>query len=81
MLPNITIDDTRCTDPLSCRICLLLCPTRVLGLGTKVSPLKFRETEPKNFIVRGVRFLHCTACMDCVAACPQQAIAVTYNGS
>ena len=79
MLPTIHVDDDKCPDPLACRKCLLACPTRVLGLGTNVAPKKYRETEPGNFIVRGVRFQACTACMKCVEICPNGAIQVTLE--
>ena len=79
MLPTILVDDDKCPDPLACRKCLLACPTRVLGLGTNVAPKKYRETPPGNFIVRGVRFQVCTACMRCVEICPNGAIQVTLD--
>jgi NADH-quinone oxidoreductase subunit I len=79
MLPTILVDDDKCPDPLACRKCLLACPTRVLGLGTNVAPKKYRETPPGNFIVRGVRFQVCTACMKCVEICPNGAIQVTLD--
>ncbi len=53
--------------------------TRVLGLGTNVSPKKYQETEPSHFIVRGVRFQACSACMKCVEVCPNGAIQVTLD--
>jgi len=79
MLPTILVDDDKCPDPLACRKCLLACPTRVLGLGTNVAPKKYQETDPTNFIVRGVRFQVCTACMKCVAICPNGAIQVALG--
>ena len=79
MLPTILVDDDKCPDPLACRKCLLTCPTRVLGLGTNVAPKKYRETPPGNFIVRGVRFQACTACMKCAEICPNGAIQVTLD--
>jgi NADH-quinone oxidoreductase subunit I len=79
MLPTILVDDDKCPDPLACRKCLLACPTRVLGLGTNVAPKKYRETEPSHFIVRGVRFQVCTACMKCVEICPNGAIQVALG--
>ena len=79
MLPTILVDDDKCPDPLGCRKCLLACPTRVLGLGTNVAPKKYRETEPGNFIVRGVRFQVCTACLKCVEICPNGAIQVALG--
>ena len=79
MLPTITVDDEKCGDPLSCRKCLLICPTHVLGLGTSVGVKKYRETDPQYFVVRGVRFDKCTGCMDCVEVCPNNAIQVSFS--
>lgn len=78
MLPTITVDDKKCNDPLGCRKCLLVCPSHVLGLGTKVGPRKFKEIDPDQFIVAGVRFEKCTGCMDCVEVCPKGAIQVSF---
>lgn len=78
MLPTITVDDKKCNDPLSCRRCLLICPAHVLGLGTKVGPRKFQEIDRSQFIVSGVRFEKCTACMECVNICPKSAIQVSF---
>ena len=80
MLPTILVDDAKCPDPLACRKCLLVCPTRVLGLGTDVGPQKYREIDPQHFIVRGVREQSCTVCMKCVEVCPNGAIQVTVEG-
>jgi NADH-quinone oxidoreductase subunit I len=80
MLPKIVVDDSKCTNPLSCRKCLLICPMHVLGLGTKVGPKKFQEIPPEQFRVAGVRLEKCTACLDCVRACPHGAIQVSYDG-
>ena len=80
MLPNIAVDDARCTNPMSCYKCIQVCPTHVLGLAAAVAPQKFRETAPAGFRMRGVRFQKCTGCLDCVRACPQKAIQVTFNG-
>ncbi|MBN2462956.1 MAG: 4Fe-4S dicluster domain-containing protein [Dehalococcoidia bacterium] len=78
MLPTITVDDKKCQDPLACSKCLRICPTHVLGLGTKVGPRKFQEIDPGQFIVAGVRFEKCTGCMDCVNICPKNAIQVSF---
>lgn len=78
-VPDIIVSDEKCPDPLSCRKCLLVCPTRVLGLGTSVAPQKFRETEPTHFIVRGVRYQVCTVCQKCVEVCPTGAIQVILD--
>ena len=80
MLPTIHVDDAKCPDPLSCRKCLLACPTRVLGLGTDVAPEKYRETDAEHFIVRGVHYQACSACMICAEVCPNGAIQVIVDG-
>jgi ferredoxin len=80
-LATIRVNDEKCPDPLSCRRCLLTCPTRVLGLGTSVGPEKYKEIDPRHFIVRGVRFQFCSGCMKCVEVCPSDAIQVSFNGS
>jgi NAD-dependent dihydropyrimidine dehydrogenase PreA subunit len=78
MLPTITVDEKKCPYPLNCRKCLLICPTHVLGLGTRVGPRKFKEIDKDQFLVAGVRFEKCSGCMDCVKVCPQNAIQVTF---
>jgi Pyruvate/2-oxoacid:ferredoxin oxidoreductase delta subunit len=78
-LPTIQIDDGKCGDPLRCRLCLLACPTRVLGLGTNVAPRKYQETSPSHFVVRGVRYQFCSGCGKCADVCPRGAIAVSFD--
>lgn len=80
-LPEILVDDEKCDDPLACRRCLLVCPSRVLGLGTSVGPEKYREIDPRHFVVRGVRFQFCTGCLRCVEVCPTDAIQISFDGS
>ena len=80
MLPDILVDDTRCTNPMSCYKCIQVCPTHVLGMAVETPPQKFKETAPEDYKLRGVRFQKCTVCGDCVRVCPQQAIQVTLNG-
>jgi formate hydrogenlyase subunit 6/NADH:ubiquinone oxidoreductase subunit I len=79
MFPTITVDDSKCGDPLACRLCLLACPTRVLGVGTNVGPQKYREIDSSHFIVRGVRYQFCTACGKCEEVCPHGAIKVSFD--
>ncbi len=80
-LPTILVDDEKCQDPLTCRKCLLVCPTRVLGLGTSVGPEKFKEIDRHRFVVRGVRYQFCTGCLKCVEVCPTDAIQISFDGS
>jgi formate hydrogenlyase subunit 6/NADH:ubiquinone oxidoreductase subunit I len=79
MLPVIKVDDSTCGVALDCRLCLLACPTHVLGLGTNVGPQKYQETDPSHFIVRGVRFQLCTVCGKCEEVCPHGAIQVSVD--
>jgi Pyruvate/2-oxoacid:ferredoxin oxidoreductase delta subunit len=79
MFPTIEVDDSKCSDPLHCRVCLLACPTRVLGVGTNVAPQKYQETHPSHFIVRGVRYQFCSGCQKCVEVCPHGAISVSFG--
>lgn len=77
MLPKITVDESKCTDPFSCRQCLLACPTRVLILRAKVPAEKFRQREYHDFKVVGLHLLACSACSECVRVCPLNAIRVS----
>lgn len=79
MLPVITVDEAKCTDPLNCRKCLLACPTRVLEVVPKVHPKKYQEIDPKNFHIKAVHLLSCSICLDCANVCPQQAINIKAN--
>jgi ferredoxin len=81
LLPRILVDDEKCGDPLSCRLCLLACPSRVLGLGTNVGPEKYKEIDPHHFVVRGVRYQLCSGCLKCVEVCPTGAIQISFDGS
>jgi len=76
VLPEVIVDHAKCPNPLSCRACLLACPNRALGLGTRVPPRKFAETAPENFEVQMVRYLYCTRCRLCEAACPNAALSI-----
>lgn len=80
MLPNIIVDDDKCENPLACRKCLLACPTYVLAVGPNVLPQKFKEIDPNQYVVRGLRLQACTGCMECIRACPANAIQVTFSG-
>jgi NADH-quinone oxidoreductase subunit I len=77
MLPKITVDESRCTNPLACRKCLLACPTAVLIVTPKVSPQKFKEIDPRDFRIKGVHLLHCSLCGECANVCPENAIQVS----
>ncbi len=79
MLPTITVDDEKCGGAYFCRKCVVVCPTHVLGLGTRVGVKKYIETDPQYFVVRAVYLNKCSGCMDCVKVCPNDAIQVSFN--
>ena len=72
---EILINKQRCTMPLNCRICLKLCPQCVFHLhptGIK----RFEELPPENWKLRVSYANLCVGCMECVKACPENAIKV-----
>lgn len=76
MLPRISVDEAKCTNPLGCRKCLLICPTQVLNARPKSPPQKYREIDSGDFRIMPVHLLNCSVCMDCVNICPEKAIQV-----
>ena len=65
----------QCADPLTCRKCLVICPTTVFIVGNTMV-YKFRETPKKEFKVYGRYYDRCTGCMECVKVCPEKAIQI-----
>jgi ferredoxin len=80
LLPEIRIDETKCTAPLDCRQCLLTCSLRVLSIHPKKYPQKFKELDPGDFKIVPFHQQFCTGCRDCVAVCPQNAIQLNFQG-
>ena len=77
MIAEIIIDESKCTDPLSCRKCLEICPGSVFTVSQRKVE-KFKETDPKDFQLMGRFFDCCTGCMDCVNQCPKGALQVVF---
>lgn len=76
--PRKDIDYERCTTPFACKVCLQICPQAVFFV-TPVKLRKYQETdphEPGSFYLRPLFRDKCTACMDCVKACPEHALVV-----
>ncbi len=75
VLPKIEIDEDRCTTPYDCKVCLQTCPQAVFMVEpTEVE--MYKETDPEDYELIPVWRDKCVACMDCVEACPNDAITV-----
>lgn len=77
-MPRVVVDPHAC---IGDRKCLKVCPTSVLGLKDPAEPLPFLQ-QLKITVHGGKQAcvkneLACIACMECVVACPQDAITVT----
>ncbi len=79
MLPTIEIDKEKCIAPFDCKICLQVCPQAIFAVApTKVE--RFKETDPEDYEVQAVFRDRCVVCMDCVKACPAEALKVVTGG-
>ncbi len=79
---NVQIDYSKCTTPFTCKVCLRLCPQSVFYLRS-VKMEKFKETdksEPGSFKLTPLFRDKCTACNECVKACPIGAISIVGRG-
>ncbi len=75
MMPKISVDYEKCTEPFDCKICLQTCPEAVFMIEpTKVKP--YEETDPGDYRLLPVWRDKCVGCMDCVEACPNDALNV-----
>lgn len=79
MLPRIEIDKEKCQG-LKCRLCLEVCPNRVLAVVGKVPAQKGRVRSRDQFVVEEQRPQFCTVCLDCVAVCPEHCIRISRDG-
>lgn len=78
LAPQISVDYSRCTAPFDCKKCLRTCAPAVLRLRT-IKVERSRETdkkEPGAYRVAPFFRDRCTVCMECVKACPVDAISV-----
>ncbi len=81
LAPQITVDYSRCTTPFDCKRCLLTCAPAVLRLRT-IKVERGRETsnkEPGAYRIEPFFRDRCTVCMECVKACPVDAISVKVS--
>ena len=79
---NVQVDDSKCTTPFNCKICLEICPQAVFYLRP-VKMEKFKETdktEPGSYTLKPLFRDKCTACNQCVEACPVGAIRIVNCG-
>ncbi len=79
MLPRISIDTARCTDPLSCCLCLRSCPESVLAVSAMTPAGVFKETDRHDYAIVGIHLLFCTGCQECIRVCPQKAIKIVFG--
>jgi len=80
MLPTIEIDKKKCITPFECKKCLQICPQAVFAVvPTKVE--RFKESDPEDYEVEAVFRDKCVVCMDCVKACPSNALKVEPGGN
>lgn len=74
-MPDIEIDQDKCTQPYECKVCLQTCPQAVFTVAPTRAE-KFKETEPDGYKALATYRDKCVVCMDCVEACPNDAITV-----
>ncbi len=72
---EISIDHSRCSDPLGCGICLKICPTAVF-VARPSQMFKFRETPGALYRIKPLYASMCTGCMECAVKCPAGAVRV-----
>lgn len=77
-MPQIDIDQDRCTTPFACKRCLQVCPTAVF----RVFPAKMQRLvendpeEPGTYRLNVGYRDKCTGCDLCVEVCPVDALRV-----
>ena len=77
--PRISVDHSKCTTPMACRKCLLICPQAVFVVRVE-KMTKFVETdihEPGAYRVRPLFQDKCVVCDDCRTVCPVHALTIT----
>ncbi|MCK5653638.1 MAG: 4Fe-4S binding protein [Dehalococcoidia bacterium] len=76
---KIQINIQACGNPLDCKLCLYRCSQGVFGIYPRV------QREPgmptRDWAIIPLFSSQCTACMECVSFCPQQAISVRRPSS
>ena len=77
--PRIEIDQTRCTVPLYCKLCLQACPQACFNVSnTRFERLKEANREqPGDYVLSANFRYNCTLCNVCIDVCPVNAITIT----
>ena len=79
---NVQVDHSRCTTPFNCKKCVQICPQAVFYIRPAKME-KFKETdktEPGSFKLTPLFRDKCTACNQCIEACPVGAISIVGRG-
>ncbi|MHB1421222.1 MAG: 4Fe-4S dicluster domain-containing protein [Bacillota bacterium] len=80
-IAKMNVDHEKCTVPLACKKCLLICPQAVFFVET-VKYVKYEENDIKDPGAYKNIPRHrdkCTGCMECVKVCPKDAITVRFG--
>jgi len=77
--PKIEIDQTKCTVPMYCKLCLQACPQACFRV-TEAQFQRFIEQDREklgDFVLTAPYRYDCTLCNVCVEVCPVDAISIT----
>ena len=77
--PKIEIDNSKCTVPMYCKLCLQACPQACFQVHNTEFE-RFKESdreEPDAYILSAPNRYSCTMCGVCVEVCPVDAITLT----
>ena len=79
-LPQITIDQEKCTVPFLCKKCLQVCPMAVLRVrNDRTRQERLKEMDPRipgNYVLSAYYRNKCILCNKCIEVCPVDAIKI-----